>query len=1579
MSKTLSAFYKTIITSTLLLSLVLSGITAHAQTTAVTGSSGVTIEQLLQKIAEIKSLVLRLQGTPQVLGVQTVSTAAEFDAALKKAVAGDVISLAPGTYNFDTFSGGTYRISDRVFSATTPVIIRSALASNPAVILSGDFQITGSTGLRFENVKFTDDAPGRGYSRPMVSVTNSKNITFAGTVFRGYVLKENEGTKINLAQSRDIPISGYPFGGGLHVSDSSYVTLDTVDMADYIINLVFSESDHVTLKNSHIHHVRSDFMRIVGSQDVLVDNNQFNTPMGVHAALLTSAPGADGDHVDGIQYYIAGTNESIERVVMSNNVFLEAGASHMQNMFGRGNGGEAGDYVHDFQYFNNVVFSTNSKGISIADMQNAKVHHNTFIYAGGYENISTNKLISAPSIQLNEGENNGANIKPQLALRNIEVYDNIIGYTNSFTKENGIAIYDESKTLKGSAKTAFMTERNIVINNNIQMSATASDVDSFSKLLKNWNASMVANVTDLELNEAGKAFAKGAGSPFSYNSANAPKRPLLSNSGIAIWPPRAISIEGKYPNYRDTAVYGAVPAGGGVPVEVPVTTAPKLGDTIVSISEVNVRGSYGLTGLLLGLQPLGSTGVVISPVALTASGFTWVQVNFANGFDGWVATTRIKVTAPTPTPTPTPTPVPVPTPIPIITSFKIGDRVSLSKNVNVRTAGLISPTTLIGVNPQGSQGVLVAGPTKSADGFIWFNVNFDAGFDGWVGADNYILVNPAPVPTPEPAANPNNLLSAAKVIASSNNFEKDHPVANLFDGCTAVTLGCSTGSEIAESFWVEFDLGTNYDFATSRIFGDTKGTWQSKTWSFESKLTMGSPYQALFIGADAFGVAWYEKPIAATGRFVRVTVQGTQGTGRVQAMELELLGKITPVIVPAPTTDTDGDGVLDSKDNCPTVRNAGQWDGDNDGVGNACDSAPRDPNIGSAVIPTPTPTPTPTPAPTIILSSSVSSVISGGSVNLTWSSTNATACTASGSWTGSKSTSGSQSTGALSTVGTKTYTLACTGTGGSVSRSVSVLVTSGTVTSTPTPVPNPVTAIPQNTTWQWQLTGTIDQTVDAKLYDIDLFDTDAAVIRSLKSKGKIVICYFSAGSYENWRSDAGSFPASVLGRSNGWVGEKWLDIRQIALLSPIMTARMDMAKAKGCDGLEPDNVDGYTNSTGFTLTAADQIAFNKFIATEAHKRGLLVGLKNDVDQITVLEPYFDFAVNEQCFQYSECTPYQSFLKAGKAVFNVEYSLDVTKFCTQANTLGIMAMKKKLDLDASRTVCWKESGTSTPTPAPTPAPVPTPTPTPIPTPVPTGSGSVSGIKSNPRVLFVGNSYTYAAPGAIRENSPSGLFMRMLKLKVSGATHDLSVIGGSVMSELWNWAGKPADLDPKTRLASGDYDLLVLQSGDEILQSTVPGSYQIHADLFANLAKANGTDVMLYGVWAPDQLISISKGDTVATSLDLGYKATALKNNTGYAAAGKAYTEAHKKFTELYGNGDDGQTAENMLTYDSVHAAPPAAYLAANMMYLAAFNVNTPTPSEFLPAGLSLADAKVLQDIAITAHKNYSIVVPNAWYK
>ena len=145
------------------------------------------------------------------------------------------------------------------------------------------------------------------------------------------------------------------------------------------------------------------------------------------------------------------------------------------------------------------------------------------------------------------------------------------------------------------------------------------------------------------------------------------------------------------------------------------------------------------------------------------------------------------------------------------------------------------------------------------------------------------------------------------------------------------------------------------------------------------------------------------------------------------------------------------------------------------------------------------------------------------------------------------------------------------------------------------------------------------------------------VIETLHQDGRSVICYFSAGSYEDWRPDEADFPASVRGKPlDNWPGESWLDIRQIDTLSPIMGARLDLAVQKGCDGVEPDNVDGYSNDTGFPLTAAHQLAYNIWLAEEAHARGLSIGLKNDLDQIPELLPYFDWALNEQCFEYEEC-------------------------------------------------------------------------------------------------------------------------------------------------------------------------------------------------------------------------------------------------------------------------------------------------------------------------------------------------------
>jgi hypothetical protein len=225
------------------------------------------------------------------------------------------------------------------------------------------------------------------------------------------------------------------------------------------------------------------------------------------------------------------------------------------------------------------------------------------------------------------------------------------------------------------------------------------------------------------------------------------------------------------------------------------------------------------------------------------------------------------------------------------------------------------------------------------------------------------------------------------------------------------------------------------------------------------------------------------------------------------------------------------------------------------------------------------------------------------------------------------------------------------------------------------------------TSWQWQLSGTIDTALDVDMYDIDLFESKQATIDQLHADGRIVICYISAGSWEEYRPDKNKYPESILGNTlDGWPDERWVDIRRIDLLGPILTARMDLAVTKKCDGIEPDNIDGYTNNSGFSLTADNQLTFNKWLATEAHNRGLSIGLKNDLNQIQELVGNYDWALNEQCFQYNECATLLPFTQAGKAVFGVEYENDTETFCPQANEMDFDWLKKQLNLDVWRLSC-----------------------------------------------------------------------------------------------------------------------------------------------------------------------------------------------------------------------------------------------------------------------------------------------------
>ncbi len=225
---------------------------------------------------------------------------------------------------------------------------------------------------------------------------------------------------------------------------------------------------------------------------------------------------------------------------------------------------------------------------------------------------------------------------------------------------------------------------------------------------------------------------------------------------------------------------------------------------------------------------------------------------------------------------------------------------------------------------------------------------------------------------------------------------------------------------------------------------------------------------------------------------------------------------------------------------------------------------------------------------------------------------------------------------------------------------------------------------------QIQYAGALDTSVNAAIYNLDLFDTSEGEIAALKTQGKKLMCYLNAGAWEDWRPDAAQYPASTLGNDYpGWPGERWLDIRQIDLLSPLLRARLDLYKSKGFDGVDPDNINGYLNPSGFPLSAQEQVNFNTWLANEAHARGLSIGMKNDSEQLAELLPYFDWALTEDCFAQGWCADLSPFIAAGKPVFAVEYTdmnVNFSQFCAQAASLHLTGLLKTRALDAYLQTC-----------------------------------------------------------------------------------------------------------------------------------------------------------------------------------------------------------------------------------------------------------------------------------------------------
>lgn len=223
-------------------------------------------------------------------------------------------------------------------------------------------------------------------------------------------------------------------------------------------------------------------------------------------------------------------------------------------------------------------------------------------------------------------------------------------------------------------------------------------------------------------------------------------------------------------------------------------------------------------------------------------------------------------------------------------------------------------------------------------------------------------------------------------------------------------------------------------------------------------------------------------------------------------------------------------------------------------------------------------------------------------------------------------------------------------------------------------------------TWQIQYSGELAATT-AQVVDLDGVETTKAQVAALHAQGKKVICYLNAGGYESWRPDRKKFPRSVIGKPLGdWPGERWLDIRKLKKLMPIMTKRIQQCKAKGFDAVDPDNMDGYANApTGFPLKQKHALAYLKALRKAAHARGLAIGLKGALELVGKATGLVEFAVNEQCLQYDECGAYAPLTRVGKPVFHIEYQGSMDSICPRVPA-GFSTVRKHLELDAWAEYC-----------------------------------------------------------------------------------------------------------------------------------------------------------------------------------------------------------------------------------------------------------------------------------------------------
>lgn len=337
--------------------------------------------------------------------VYSVSSTDELRSALQTATDGDVIELAPGTY--DRLEIGR---RDGI-GFDTPVTIRSADPDVPAVLTG--MSLGGVQGLTFEGITF-DYTYTQGdhwlHTSPF-AVRNSADITIRDSHFDGDRAIGADPDTVN-------GTPGYGNGRGLHVRNVDGLTLENNEFEGFARGLQISQIRDGIISGNEFHSQRMDHLNVAEAKNLLIEQNYMHD---------FDAPPDASDHRDMIQFWTDNTKTQTENIIIRDNVMvLGEGDLSTQSIF-MSNRAVTEDGMADMEYKNvqitgNVIVNGHKHGIKGGPYDGLLVANNTILR----EHVpDIDGILATPRIEL-DGNSTG-----------VTILDNIVSGISTFNEPEG--------------------------------------------------------------------------------------------------------------------------------------------------------------------------------------------------------------------------------------------------------------------------------------------------------------------------------------------------------------------------------------------------------------------------------------------------------------------------------------------------------------------------------------------------------------------------------------------------------------------------------------------------------------------------------------------------------------------------------------------------------------------------------------------------------------------------------------------------------------------------------------------------------------------------------------------------------------------------------------------------------------------------------------------------------------------------------------------------------------------------------------------------------------------------------------